>query len=90
MTESVASQPRIGMIGRDQAHALFAQTTGYVAVTAGSFALGAWPGRHLAGLVGIVPFIACGAGTHRRPRTRAEYLTRASNLGTRSLPPARS
>ena len=60
MTESVASQPRIGMIGRDQAHALFVQTMGYVAVTAGSFALGAWPGLHLAGVVGIVAFIAVG------------------------------
>ena len=43
---------------RGQAHALFGQTMGYVALTAGLFALGAWAGHDLAGGVGIVAFIA--------------------------------
>ena len=43
---------------RAQAHTLFAQTMGYVAVTAALFALGAFLGRNLAGGVGIVAFIA--------------------------------
>jgi uncharacterized protein len=43
---------------RAQAHTLFAQTMGYVAVTAALFALGAWLGRNLTGGVGIVAFIA--------------------------------
>ena len=33
---------QIGTAVRGQTHALFAQTMGYVAVTAGLFALGAW------------------------------------------------
>jgi predicted PurR-regulated permease PerM len=37
---------------------MFAQTMGYVAATAGLFALGAWLGRNLTGGVGIVAFIA--------------------------------
>jgi len=37
------------MAGRDRAHALFAQTMGYVAATAALFALGAWLGRDLVG-----------------------------------------
>jgi len=43
---------------RSEAHGLFSQTMGYVAVTAGLFALGAWLGRDLTGGVGIVAFIA--------------------------------
>ena len=49
---------RLGPAARDQAHTLFAQTMGYVAITAALFALGAWLGRNLAGGVGIVAFIA--------------------------------
>ena len=49
---------QMGTTARGQAHALFAQTMGYVAVTAGLFALGAWAGRDLAGGVGVVAFIA--------------------------------
>ena len=49
---------QLGPAARDQAHTLFAQTMGYVAVTAALFALGAWLGRNLAGGVGIVAFIA--------------------------------
>jgi FtsH-binding integral membrane protein len=43
---------------RAQAHTLFAQTMGYVAVTAALFALGALLGRNLTGGAGIVAFIA--------------------------------
>jgi len=49
---------QLGPAARDQAHTLFAQTMGYVAVTAALFALGAWLGRNLTGGVGIVAFIA--------------------------------
>src|SRR6516164_4138716 len=49
---------QLGPAARDQAHTLFAQTMGYVAATAGLFALGAWLGRNLAGGVGIVAFVA--------------------------------
>jgi len=49
---------QLGPGARDQAHTLFAQTMGYVALTAALFALGAWLGRNLAGGVGIVAFIA--------------------------------
>jgi FtsH-binding integral membrane protein len=49
---------QMGTAARGQAHALFAQTMGYVALTAGLFALGAWLGRNLSGGVGIVAFIA--------------------------------
>lgn len=34
-----------GSASSDQTHALFGQTMGYVAVAAGFFALGAYPGR---------------------------------------------
>jgi len=44
-------------IARDQAHALFGRTMGYVAVTAGLFALGAYAGRHMVGRGGIAAFI---------------------------------
>ena len=43
---------------RAQAHTLFAQTMGYVAMTAGLFALGAYLGHNLTGGVGIIGFIA--------------------------------
>jgi FtsH-binding integral membrane protein len=43
---------------RDATHALFAQTMGYVAMTAALFALGAYLGRDLTGGVGIIGFIA--------------------------------
>ena len=49
---------QMGTADRGQAHALFAQTMAYVAVTAGLFALGAWAGRDLTGGVGIVAFLA--------------------------------
>ena len=49
---------QMGSLERGQAHTLFAQTMGYVAATAGLFALGAWLGRTLSGGVGIAAFIA--------------------------------
>jgi modulator of FtsH protease len=48
----------MGAPARGQVHALFAQTMGYVAVTAGLFALGAWLGRGLSGGAGVIAFIA--------------------------------
>jgi uncharacterized protein len=47
-----------GMTARDQGRTLFAQTMGYVAVTAALFALGAYLGRDLAYGVGFIAFIA--------------------------------
>ena len=57
MTQTVDYQQR-GTAQRSQTQALFAQTMGYVAATAGLFALGAWLGRNLTGGIGIVAFIA--------------------------------
>jgi FtsH-binding integral membrane protein len=48
---------QMGTADRGQVHTLFAQTMGYVAITAGLFALGAWAGHNLTGGVGIVAFI---------------------------------
>jgi len=59
MTESVAYQQQYaGTTSRDQAHTLFARTMAYVVATAALFALGAWLGRDLTGVVGIIAFIA--------------------------------
>ena len=49
---------QMGTAARGQAHTLFAQTMAYVAGTAALFALGAWLGRDLNGVVGIIAFIA--------------------------------
>jgi FtsH-binding integral membrane protein len=57
MTDSLTYQ-RMGTTDRNQAHVLFSQTMGYVAITAGLFALGAYLGRNLTGAVGIIAFIA--------------------------------
>jgi modulator of FtsH protease len=57
MTSTLTYQ-QMGATARGQTHALFAQTMGYVALTAALFALGAWLGRDLTGGVGIVAFIA--------------------------------
>ena len=51
-----------GAATRDRTHTLFAQTMGYVAVTAGFFALGAYLGRDLAygwAFVGYIAAFAC-------------------------------
>ena len=66
MNESLTYQ-ETGAPARDQVHTLFAQTMGYVAVTAALFAAGAWLGRDLTGVVSIVAFIAafaCLIGMH--------------------------
>jgi uncharacterized protein len=57
MNESLAFQAP-GAATRDQAHTLFGQTMGYVAVTAALFALGAYLGRNMTGAIGIIAFIA--------------------------------
>ena len=57
MSESLTYQGT-GAPARDQTHTLFAQTMGYVAATAGLFALGAYLARNLTGGIGIVAFIA--------------------------------
>ena len=57
MSESLA-YPGAGAPGRDQVRTLFARTMGYVAATAGLFAVGAYLGRNLSGGAGIVAFIA--------------------------------
>jgi modulator of FtsH protease len=57
MSESFA-HPRVVVSARDQGHTLFAQTMAYVAATAALFALGAYLGRNLSGIVGIFAFIA--------------------------------
>ena len=57
MTHPLTYQ-QMGTADRGQAHVLFSQTMGYVAVTAALFAAGAWLGRDLTGGVGIVAFIA--------------------------------
>jgi modulator of FtsH protease len=57
MTQSLTYQ-QMGTAARGQAHVLFSQTMGYVAITAGLFALGAYLGRNLTGGVGIIAFIA--------------------------------
>jgi uncharacterized protein len=57
MTDAV-SYHQMGTAARGQAHALFAQTMGYVALTAALFAAGAWLGRDLNGAVAIVAWIA--------------------------------
>jgi uncharacterized protein len=57
MSESL-SYRRIGATTRDRTHTLFGQTMGYVAVTAGFFALGAYLGRTLSSGWAIVFFIA--------------------------------
>lgn len=57
MSETLTYQ-QTGPTARSEAHALFGQTMGYVAVTSGLFALGAWAGRDLAGGLGITAFIA--------------------------------
>ena len=58
MTTRAVTYPQMDTAARAQAHALFAQTMGYVAGTAGLFALGAWLGRGLSGGAGVAAFIA--------------------------------
>jgi FtsH-binding integral membrane protein len=55
---STLTYQQMGTAARGQTHTLFAQTMGYVAVTAALFALGAWAGHNLTGGAGIIAFIA--------------------------------
>ena len=56
MSDSLSFRaPRV--MDRDRGHALFGQTMGYVAVTAGCFALGSYLGRTLSGGWAILWFI---------------------------------
>ena len=57
MTDLV-TRPPAEATPRAQTHTLFAQTMGYVAATAGLFAVGAYLGRDLSGGAGIVAFLA--------------------------------
>jgi FtsH-binding integral membrane protein len=57
MSASLTHQ-RTGVVPGDQTRTLFAQTMGYVAVTAALFALGAYLGRNLSSGVGFIGFIA--------------------------------
>src|SRR5215469_3369318 len=56
MTQAVGYRD-MGVMARSQAHSLFAQTMGYVAVTTAMFALGAYLGRHLGTGVGFISFL---------------------------------
>ena len=47
-----------GVTARDRSHTLFAQTMGYVAATTGLFALGAYLGRNLPGVIAFVAYLA--------------------------------
>jgi FtsH-binding integral membrane protein len=57
MSESLRYEG-FGAATRDRTHTLFAQTMGYVAVTAALFALGAYLGRNLSYGAGFAAFIA--------------------------------
>ncbi len=57
MSETL-SYPGFGTTARKSTHTLFAQTMGYVAVTAGFFALGAYLGRNLSSGWAFVFYIA--------------------------------
>jgi FtsH-binding integral membrane protein len=57
MTETVIPGRTAPALNRSQAHTLFAQTMGLVAITTALFALGAYLGRDLTGGVGIFFFL---------------------------------
>jgi modulator of FtsH protease len=66
---------QMGTAARGQTHTLFAQTMGYVALTAALFALGAYLGRNITGGVGIFFFIlafACLIGMRFAARRSAQ------------------
>ncbi len=84
MSDTMTYQ-RMGTTARGQAHALFAQTMGYVAITAALFALGAWLGRDLTGGVGIVAFIAAFAALGMRFAARRSAQLTVGLLGAFGL-----
>jgi len=57
MNESLSLGTPTGAVARDRAHTLFGQTMGYVALTTGFFALGAYLGRNLSPGWAIVSYI---------------------------------
>ena len=78
--------PPAGLATRDRGHALFAQTMGYVAATTGLFALGAYLGRNLPGVIAYVAYLAAFAAliamqfAVRRSRQRTVALLAAFGL----------
>src|SRR5215510_14810915 len=80
MSESLSLGTTTGATPRDRAHTLFGQTMGYVALTTGFFALGAYLGRSLSAGWAIVWFIVAFACliamnfTVRRSRGRTVVL----------------
>jgi len=75
-----------GIVARDRGHTLFAQTMGYVAATTGLFALGAYLGRNLPGVIAFVAYLAAFAAliamqfAVRRSRQRTVALLAAFGL----------
>ena len=75
-------------ITRDQARELLGQVMGYVAVTVGFAALGAYLGRDLSGATGLVLFIgafACIIGLNVATAKGREQLAIVRSLGKRLL-----
>ncbi|HEX6712296.1 MAG TPA: Bax inhibitor-1 family protein [Thermoleophilaceae bacterium] len=58
MSSPAISHAETAAVSRDQAHSIFGQVMGLVALTLGFLALGAWIGRDLSGGIGILFFIA--------------------------------
>jgi FtsH-binding integral membrane protein len=77
MTSTLTYQ-QMGTTARSQTHTLFAQTMGYVALTAALFALGAWAGHNLTGGVGIIAFIAAFGAAGYATRRDLTALARVS------------
>jgi hypothetical protein len=79
-----------GSASDEQTHALFGQTMGYVAVTAGFFALGAYLGRHLSygwAFVGFIAAFACLIGMNFAVRQSGSL---SASLLFRGRPAARA
>ena len=57
MDDTYAYRPA-GIAARERGHTLFAQTMAYVAATTGLFALGAYLGRNLPGVLAFVAYLA--------------------------------
>ena len=71
--QQLAAHPGVGPAGstavtRDQARAVFGQVMGFVALTLGFLALGAYIGRDLSGGWGILAFLCRLSGSRRRSR----------------------
>ncbi|GAB1691121.1 Bax inhibitor-1 family protein [Krasilnikovia sp. M28-CT-15] len=85
MDHTFAYRPA-ALAARDRGHALFAQTMGYVAATTGLFALGAFLGRNLPGVIAFVAYLAAFGAligmqfTVRRSRDKTIALLAAFGL----------